>query len=290
MENIRLLLLNQNFRFIRHDISQPLDLKAIAEIADFKIEFQGLQEIYNLACPTSAKNFDQMVVETLDANSLGMKNVLELARQYQAKLLHLSSAVVYGPRENEQTTFAEDYQGKVNFTSPRACYDEGKRFAESMAITYRDFYKLPIKIARVFRTYGPRMLLDDGQMIPDFIVNALDNKDLVIFGNDNFTTTLAYAADIVDGLQKIMESDKNDIYNLGSEVDYRLSDVVKMIIEMTGSQSRVVYKDPLLFMTQLGRPDISKAKRELGWFPVTSLQYGLKSTIEYTKANKILSR
>jgi nucleoside-diphosphate-sugar epimerase len=163
-----------------------------------------------------------------------MKNVIGVGATISGKNYASILGGVYGPRENEQTTFAEDYHGKVNFTSPRACYDEGKRFAESMAITYRDFYKLPIKIARVFRTYGPRMLLDDGQMIPDFIVNALDNKDLVIFGNDNFTTTLAYAADIVDGLQKIMESDKNDIYNLGSEVDYRLSDVVKMIIEMTG--------------------------------------------------------
>jgi len=288
VENIRFLMQNPNFRFIRHDIAEPLDLVNIAEVQEFKLAFQGIQEVYNLACPTSAKNFDQTVIQTLDANSLGMKNVLEVVRQYQAKLVHLSSAVVYGPRTDEQVVFTEDYKGVVDFTSPRACYDEGKRFAETMATTYRDFYKLPIKIARVFRTYGPKMLLNDGQMIPDFIMDALDNKDLLIYGDENFMTTLIYVADAVDGLIKIMESDKNDIYNLGSEVDYRLSEVAQSIIEMTGSQSKIVYKEPLLFMTQLGKPDISKLKKELGWFPVTSLQHGLKSTVEYTKANKIL--
>lgn len=288
VENIRLLMQHENFRFIRHDISQPLDLATIADLADFKIEWQGIQEIYNLACPTSARNFDQMVINTLDANSLGIKNVLELAKKYEAKLLHLSSAVVYGPRQDDKYKFLETDKGVVDFTSPRSCYDEGKRFAETMCITYRDYFNLPIKIARTFRTYGPKMLLNDGQMIPDFIVNALDNKDLVIYGDENFTTTLLHVSDCVDGMIKIMESDKNEIFNIGSDVDYRLSEVAQKIIDLTASQSKIVYKDPLVFMTALGRPDIEKAKKLLGWFPVTNLDMGLESTVEYAKANKRL--
>ncbi|MFW0862373.1 MAG: GDP-mannose 4,6-dehydratase [Candidatus Komeilibacteria bacterium] len=288
VENIRLLMQNPNFKFVRHDISQSLDLKAIPELADFKIEWQGVQEVYNLACPTSAKNFDAMVIDTLDANSLAVKNILEIVKEYEAKLVHLSSAVVYGPRQEGVDKFVEADQGIVDFTSPRACYDEGKRFAETMCTTYRDHFNLPIKIARIFRTYGPKMLLNDGQMVPDFIVNALSNKDLVIYGDENFTTTLLYIGDAVDALMKIMESDKNEVFNVGSDVDYQLSIVAQKIIDMTASQSKIVYKKPLMFMTELGKPDIAKAKKHLGWFPVTNLDMGLEKAIEYARANERL--
>ena len=288
VENISLLMQNANFKFIRHDISQPLDLLTIRELADFKIEWQGIQEIYNLACPTSAKNFDNLVINTLDANSLAMKNVLEMVKQYEAKFLQLSSAVVYGSRRDDKMKFLETDNGVVDFTSPRACYDEGKRFSETMCFTYRDRFNLPIKIARIFRTYGPKMLLNDGQMIPDFIVNALENKELVIYGDANFTTTLLYIDDVIDGLIKIMEADKNEVFNIGSDVDYKLSDVAQKIIDMTVSQSKIVYKEPLMFMTALGKPDISKAKKLLGWFPVTGLDMGLEKAVEYARANKRL--
>ncbi|MCR4279930.1 MAG: GDP-mannose 4,6-dehydratase [Candidatus Komeilibacteria bacterium] len=288
VDNIRFLMQLPNFRFIKHDITQPLNLEEILDLADFKIEFQGIQEIYNLACPTSAKNFDSLVIHTLDANSLGMKNILEMTRLYEAKLLHFSSAVVYGSRPDNEETFPEDYNGLVDFVSPRACYDEGKRFAETMAVTYRNFYDLSISIARVFRTYGPKMPLNDGQMIPDFIVNALDNKDLIIYGDDKFTTSLTYVDDIVDGLFKIVEQDTPGIFNLGSDRSYRLGEVAQKIIALTNSQSKIIFKDPLRFMTPLGNPDISKARRELQWFPVIDLEEGLAKTIDYTKANKLI--
>ncbi|PIZ99821.1 MAG: NAD-dependent dehydratase, partial [Candidatus Komeilibacteria bacterium CG_4_10_14_0_2_um_filter_37_10] len=215
-------------------------------------------------------------------------NILELVKKYQAKFVHASSAVVYGPRQDEFTNLAENYLGVVDFTSPRSSYDEGKRFAETMCINYRNFYKLPIKIARVFRTYGPRMLLNDGQMIPDFIVNALENKDLVIYGNANFSTSLAYISDVIDGLVRLMDSSHEDIYNIGSDVEFKLEDVAKSIIKMTDSHSSIIFKDPLAFITPLSVPDISKIRNDLDWFPITKLEEGLEKTIEYTKANKIL--
>ncbi|MBL7022288.1 GDP-mannose 4,6-dehydratase [Patescibacteria group bacterium] len=288
VDNIRMLMQNDNFKFVRHDISQPIDLKTMAELADFKIEWQGIQEVYNFACPTSAKNFDDLVINTLDANSLAIKNILEIAKEYEAKLLHLSSAVVYGPRQSGNALIKEEDQGIVDFTTPRACYDEGKRFAETMCTTYRDHYDLPVKIARTFRIYGPKMLLNDGQMIPDFIVNALEGKDLTIYGDENFTTTLLFVDDAVDALIKIMESDKNEVYNVGSDVDYKLADVAQKIMDMTASKSKIVHKEPLMFMTELGKPDISKAKKHLGWFPVSTLDIGLQKTIEFARANKRL--
>lgn len=288
VDNIRNLMQNPNFEFIKHDFSKPFDFENQQELKKFKVEFQGIQEIYNLACPTSVNKFKDLSIAILDANSLMMKNVLETTKKYNSRLVHLSSSVVYGPRKDETKFYLENDSGDVDFTSERSCYDEGKRFAETMALTYQRHYELSIRIARVFRTYGPRMLLNDGQMIPDFIINALDNKDIIIYGDQKFTTTLAYISDIVDGLIKIMEGDKNEIYNLGSDVIYTLEDVAKLVIQMTGSKSGIKYQDPKLFMTPLGKPDIKKVKQDLGWFPVTSLKHGLEKTIDYTRANKIL--
>lgn len=285
VENIRFLMQSPNFVFINHDITQPLDLLQIPDVQKFKIEFQGIQQIYNLACPTSVKNFDDLVIQTLDANSLGMKNILEMTRKFQAALLHFSSSVVYGPRQVDNEHWDENFVGQVDFTSPRACYDEGKRWAETMALTYRDYYQLPIKIARVFRTYGPRMPLHDGQMIPDFIMNALDNKDLVIYGDKNFNTTLVYVDDVVDALLKIMNSSENDIFNVGSDVDYTLTAVAEKVLAMTGAKVKITYQDWLPFMTPLGKPNISKIRNKLGWFPVINLEQGLTKTIEYARAN-----
>ncbi|MFH1667666.1 MAG: GDP-mannose 4,6-dehydratase [Candidatus Komeilibacteria bacterium] len=290
VDNIRNLMQNPNFKFIKHDIKEPIDLASQPDLQKFKVEFQGIQEIYNLACPTSVNRFEELAIDILDANSLIMKNVLEMTKQYQAKFVQFSSSVVYGPRRDEAKFYSENEHGDVDFTDQRACYDEGKRFAETMAITYRDHFELPIRIARVFRTYGPRMLLNDGQMIPDFIIHALDNKDLIIYGDQSFTTTLAYVSDIVDGMIKVMEGEKNEIYNIGSDVVYTLEDVAKMVIQMTGSQSKIKYVDPLLFMTPLCKPDIKKVKQDLGWFPITSLKQGLAKTIDFARANKILSR
>ena len=285
-QNIDHLLRNPNFIFLKHDMTQPLNLDDFPELGKFKVKARGIAEIYNLACPTSAKQFEKHRIETAIANSAGTANALDLAVTYKAKFLHLSSSVVYGPRRDDGASFHENDIGRVNSLTPRACYDEGKRFAETLVYTYQFVHKLEAKIARVFTAYGPRMKLFDGQMVPDFIVSALNGEDLVIYGDKSFSRSLCYVSDIIDGLLRLMESAEAGPINLGSEDEYRLADVAATIIEMTGSKSKVVYHDPLEFMTPLGLPNISLAKERLGWLPVVRLEDGLRKTIDYTKAEK----
>lgn len=287
--NIDALLKNPDFEFIRHDLSVPFDPEAFPELARFKIKFQGIQEIYNLACPTSAKKFEQYKMQTLYANSLGMKNALDLAVRYGSRVVHTSTSVVYGPRPADGHLFKEEEFGAVDVLSPRACYDEGKRFAESSCVTYKQVHGLDVRIARIFRTYGPRMPLFDGQMISDFITNALDGKELEVFGDETFRTSLIYVADVVDGLMKMM-AHPTDIgpVNIGSDIDLPIVDVANRILEMTGSSSKIVFKGSLMFITQLGLPDLTKAKEELGWIPLVTLDEGLKRAIDYTIASKSL--
>ncbi len=285
LENIRWLLQNPNFEFIKHNLNEPLDLNSLPELKKFEVGVFGLQEIYNLACPTSARKFDALAVETALANSVLIKNVLELAIANDAKLVHASSAVVYGPRESNNY-ITEDYHGSVKIDGPRSCYDEGKRFAEAMIATYRNFYKKPFRVARIFRTYGPRLALNDGQMISDFILSALDNKDLVIYGGANFATSLCYVDDVVDGLIKLMKSDLAQAVNFGSNVDTLLTEVAQKIIAMTNSSSQIIFQGALEFITPLPLPDIDLAKVSLGWYPLTTLAKGLEKTLEYTRANK----
>ncbi len=287
--NIDHLLKNSDFEFIRHDLNTPFDPEVFPELARFKIKFQGLQEIYHLACPTSPKKFDQYRMQTLLANAFAMKHALDLAVRYRAKLLQASASVIYGPRPAENVSYREDHFGSVNLLSPRACYDEGKRYAETMCETYRQVHGIDVKIARIFRTYGPRMPLYDGQMVPDFITNALDSKELVIYGDETFRTSLVYVTDVVDGMMKLMHA-PTDIgpVNIGSDLDLPLTDVAQRIIEMTGSSSRITFEPPLLFMTPLGLPDITKAKETLGWLPLVRLDEGLKRAIDYTVAHKSL--
>jgi UDP-glucuronate decarboxylase len=287
--NIDTLLRHPDFEFIRHDINSPFDPEAFPELARFKVKFQGIQEIYHLACPTSPKKFEQYRMQTLYANSLGMKNALDLGVRYKAKVVHASTSTVYGPRPADGHFFKEDEFGSQDTLSPRACYDEGKRFAESCCITYKQVHGLDVRIARVFRTYGPRMPLFDGQMIPDFVTNALDGVDLEIFGDAKFNTSLVYVTDVVDGLIKLMASgDDIGPVNFGSDVDMPIVDVANRIIEMTGSTSKITFKPELLFMSQLGLPDLAKAKEKLGWVPLVTIDEGLKKAIDYTIANKTL--
>lgn len=289
VENINHLLKNADFEFIRQDINTPFDPDAFPELARFKIKFQGIQEIYHLACPTSPKKFDQYRMQTLYANSLGMKNALDVAVRYKARFLYTSTAVAYGPRPADGHFFKEEEFGTSDTLSPRACYDEGKRFGESFCQTYADVHGIDTRIARVFRTYGPRMPLFDGQMIPDFITSALDGKDLEIYGDETFRTSLVYVDDVVDGLHKLMNTaDPVKVVNIGSDMDILLSDVARRLTEMTGSRSKIVFKAPLLFMSELGLPDLTRAKERLGWIPLIGLDEGLKRTIEYAMAHKSL--
>ncbi len=285
-KNIDHLLANPNFRFIRHDITEPLNLENFSELDEFKIAFQGIQEIYHLACPTSPKKFEDHRKAILLANSYGVRNALEIAVKYNAKFLHVSSSVVYGPRRPDNPRVREDDPGIVSPISERSCYDEGKRYAETMVANYRAIHKLDTKIARVFRVYGPRMSLKQGHMLPDFVDAALDNKDLVIYGDENFSSSFCYVSDIIDGLVKLMASGLPGPINFGSDVDVPIVQVAQKIIDIIGSKSKIRFEGELLFMTPLCLPDITEARIELGWIPVVTLDSGLRKTIDDLRATK----
>lgn len=289
-KNIDHLLADPDFEFIRHDITEPIDLENLPELQKFKIQFQGIQEIYNLACPTSPKHFEKNKIASILANSYGVKNALDLAVKHEAKLLHFSSSVVYGPRRGDNSKIKEEDVGIVDFLSDRSSYDEGKRFAETIAVNYRNVYKIDAKIVRLFRAYGPRMKLNDGLMIPDFINNAMDNEDLAVLGDKNFSSSFCYISDVVDGCLKMMASDSAGPLNIGSDVDVNISELAGKIISMLNSKSNIAHKDGILFMTPLCLPDVSKARDELGWLPVITMEKGLEKTIEDLRASKGLKK
>lgn len=289
-KNIDNLLSHPDFHFIRHDMSEPIDLESFPELQEFKIEFQGIQEIYNLACPTAPIHFEKNRVENLLANSYAVKNALDLAVKYKAKFMQFSSSVVYGSRDSNNKLVSEENVGTVDMLSDRCSYDEGKRFAESMVKTYKDVYGIDAKIIRMFRAYGPRMPLDQGHMLPDFISNALDNEDLVIYGDTSFSSSFCYITDCLDAVFKMMQSDLFGPINIGSDQDINVNDLANKIITMLGSKSKVAYAEKMLFMTPLKLPDISRARDQLGWMPLVSLDAGLEKTIADLRANKGVRR
>lgn len=241
-QNIKHLLQYPDFEFIKVDVNKPLDLESFDELEKFKIKFQGVQEIYHLACPTSPKDFEKLKMKSLWANSLSMLSTLDLAVKYHAKYVFASSSVVYGNATEKGESFSESYQGVVDHLSPRSCYDEGKRFAETCVETYRQVYGLDAKIARVFTTYGPHMKLFIGSLIPDFIISAIDGKDLVVYGDETLSMSLCYVSDMVDGIHRLMTADPEvKIVNLGDDQAIKIVDVANMIIQMTNSSYKVVF-------------------------------------------------
>ena len=286
VENIKHLLQKPNFRLLKYDINQSIDFSKFPELKDFQIELRGIQEIYHLACPTSIKNFDNSTVQILYTNIFGTINVLELAKFFKSKLLFTSSSVVYGLGGDDQ--IKETDLGSVDSIGPRACYDEGKRISETSISTYIKKYNLDAKIARIFRVYGPREMLFDGQMIPDFALQALNNKPLIIYGDEKFATSLCYIDDIIQGLVRIMDSKELGPFNLGDSHKYFVAKLAQQIIDLTGSSSSIKFKKSLSFMRPLGLPDTSLIKEKLEWFPVITLDTGLKKMIDYVKANRIL--
>ncbi len=290
--NIDHLLAEENFVFINHDINEVLDLESKDELKKFKIEFQGIQEIYNLACPMSPKNFLDNRLNTLRTNSVGILNILDMAVNYQAKFLHFSSSVVYGLRHDIEGGYRvkEEDLGKVDNLSSRSCYDEGKRFAETAVVNYRDSANLDTKIIRLFRVYGPRMELADDQMIPDFIDSALDNKDLVVLGDENFSSAFCYIEDVIDAVFKLMKSDISGPINIGSDIQVNLTNLALEIIKQTDSNSIIKYADSNMFMTELPIPDISLARKKLAWMPLVNLENGLKKTIFALQADRGLHK
>ena len=267
MTNIMPYLDNPNFKFIKHDITNPIDIE--------------IDEIYNLACPASPIHYQKDPIHTLKSSIFGIYNLAELAKKYNAKILQASTSEIYGnPLEHPQK---ESYFGNVNINGPRSCYDEGKRCAESILYEYNKQYNLQIRIARIFNTYGENMQKDDGRVISNFIIQSLKNEDITIYGDGTQTRSYCYVDDLIQGLIKLMNSNITTPTNLGNPIEYTILKTAKIIISKTNSKSKIIYKDLPKDDPIKRKPDISKAKKELNWEPKISLNEGLDKTIAYFK-------
>ena len=270
-KNIGHLNASKNFKFVNHDISKHI---AIDEPLDYVLHF---------ASPASPVDYQKIPIQTLKAGSLGTHNTLGLALAKKAKYMIASTSEVYGdPQVNPQK---EDYWGNVNPVGPRGCYDEAKRFAEALVMAYHRIHKVDVRIARIFNTYGPRMRKDDGRVVPNFINQALNNKPITVYGSGKQTRSFCYISDLIDGIYKLMASDINDPVNLGNPEEHTILEFAEIIKELTKSKSKIIFKELPVDDPHIRCPDISKAKSELGWKPATSLEKGIRKTIDYFKRN-----
>lgn len=266
-KNIADLFDSRRFEFMRHDIVFPLH----AEV----------DQVFNLACPASPVHYQHNPIKTIKANVLGTVNMLGLAKRVGARFFQASTSEVYGdPLEHPQ---AESYRGNVNPIGPRACYDEGKRCAETLCFDYHRQHGVEIKVARIFNTYGPAMNPDDGRVVSNFIVQALRGKDITIYGDGSQTRSFCYADDLIRGFRLLMESDVGFLgpCNLGNPGEFTIEQLALKVIELTGTKSKLV-RQPLPEDDPMQRrPDISEAQNRLGWQPEVQLQQGLERTIAY---------
>ena len=265
--NIAHLMSNANFELLRHDITFPL--------------YVEIDEIYNLACPASPIHYQYNPVQTVKTSVHGSINMLGLAKRTGAKILHASTSEIYGDPEIHPQV--ESYWGNVNPLGPRACYDESKRCSETLYMSYFTQKNVEVKIARIFNTYGPRMHPDDGRVISNFIIQALQNSDITIYGKGKQTRSFCYIDDLIEGLVKLMDMpyEFTGPVNLGNPVEISILELANMIKDLTGSSSQIVFKvlpqdDPLRRC-----PDISLARSKLSWVPKVSIEEGLKETISY---------
>jgi len=268
-QNIVHLLDNPYLEVIRHDITMP-----------FYIE---VDEIYNLACPASPIQYQVNPIKTIKTSVAGALNMLGLAKRIRAKILQASTSEVYGdPLVHPQT---EDYWGHVNPIGSRACYDEGKRCAEALFVNYHRQNNVRIKIARIFNTYGPRMDPHDGRVISNFVVQALKGKDITIYGEGTQTRSFCYADDMVDGFIRLMGTPDPFIgpVNIGNPGEFTILELADKVLELTGSKSRIVFQELPEDDPAKRQPDITLARKELGWDPKVKLEEGLTRTIEYFK-------
>ncbi len=266
-ENVYHLMDNKRFELIRHDIINPLLVET--------------DEIYNLACPASPVHYQYNPIKTVKTNVLGTINMLGMAKRVKARILQASTSEVYGdPLEHPQK---ETYKGNVNTVGIRSCYDEGKRIAETLFMDYHRQNKVDIKIVRIFNTYGPRMSIQDGRVVSNFIVQALRGENISIYGDGSQTRSFCYVSDLVDGLIKMMNSEKGFTgpVNLGNDLEMPVLEIAKKILDLTGSSSKLTFH-PLPDDDPIKRkPDITLAGEKLNWKPTVSLEKGLKETIAY---------
>ena len=269
--NVAHLLGNPNFELIRHDVTHPLWLE--------------VDEIYNLACPAAPGHYQYNPIKTMKTSVIGAINILGMAKRCNAKVLQASTSEIYGDPEVHPQV--ESYRGSVNCLGPRACYDEGKRAAETLFMDYHRMHKLNIRIVRIFNTYGPRMHPFDGRVVSNFIRQALDNKDITMFGDGTQTRAFCYRDDLVEGLIRMMNApdDFTGPVNIGNPGEFTIMELAKLIVEIAGSKSKVGTGKPLPPDDPKQRqPDISLARAKLGWEPKVPLREGLAKTIEWFRS------
>jgi UDP-glucuronate decarboxylase len=268
-ENVRHLIGHPRFELIRHDIVHPLYVEA--------------DRIFNLACPASPEAYQFNPIKTIKTSTVGMVNIMGLAKRCGARVLHASTSEVYGdPLVHPQT---EDYWGHVNPIGPRSCYDEGKRIAESLMVNYHQEHGTEIRIIRIFNTYGPRMAPDDGRVVSNFIMQALKGEDLTVYGDGLQTRSFCYCDDLIAGMMKLMDQDDHTgPINIGNPVENTMLELAEAVIKVTGSRSKVVHMPLPKDDPKKRCPDITKARTLLGWEPKVRLAEGLKSTMEWYKS------
>jgi UDP-glucuronate decarboxylase len=265
--NIIHLMDNHRFELVRHDITQPILLE--------------VDRIYNLACPASPIHYQYNPVKTTKTSVMGTINMLGLAKRVKARILQASTSEVYGdPQVHPQT---EEYWGNVNTIGPRSCYDEGKRVAETLMMDYYRQNSVDIRIIRIFNTYGPRMAENDGRVVSNFILQALRNEDITVYGDGSQTRSFCYVSDLVEGMVRMMENDQDFIgpVNLGNPTENSILEFAELIIGLTGSRSRIIFTHLPQDDPKQRQPDISLARNKLGWEPVVDVESGIKKTIAY---------
>ena len=267
IKNIKHNLQNKRFEFIKHDVTKPLKISG-------RIDY-----VLHFASPASPVDYMNYPLETLDVGSIGTKNLLELAKKKKAKFLLASTSEVYGdPKVSPQS---EEYFGNVNPVGPRSVYDEAKRFAEALTSAYIREKLVDARIVRIFNTYGPRMGLDDGRVVPNFIKQALTGQPLTVYGDGSQTRSFCYVSDMVSGIYKLMYTKTAGPINIGNPKELKVNEFANVILKLTGSRSKIVYKPLPQDDPKQRRPDISKAKKELGWAPEVDLEEGLRKTIAW---------
>ncbi len=267
-KNIEHLLTNENFHFVEHDIVNKINLE------------EKFDQIYNLACPASPVWYQKDPIQTVRTNTEGVINILELARKNNARILQSSTSEVYGdPIEHPQK---ESYKGNVNTLGPRACYDEGKRLAETLFMDYHRTYGVDVRIIRIFNTYGPKMAVDDGRVVSNFIIEALKGEPITIYGKGGQTRSFQFVSDLLAGMTSVMNTENiTGPINLGNPNEFTIKELAEKVLELTHSKSQLIYSDLPIDDPKQRQPDITLAKKELGWEPKIQLNEGLEKTIEY---------
>ena len=270
LDNIDSFIGNNNFEFVNHDITKPYYR-------------DNIDEIYNLACPASPIHYQSNPIKTVKTCTIGVINMLGLAKKNNAKILQASTSEVYGDPEIHPQK--EDYNGNVNTLGYRSCYDEGKRCPETLFMYYRREHNLNIRIVRIFNTYGPNMTKNDGRVVSNFILQALKGEDITVYGDGSQTRSFQFIDDLVNGLIKMMNSDSVGPINLGNPIELSMKDLATMVIRLTNSSSNIIYEDLPEDDPKRRRPDISLAKSILDWSPIIDLETGLQKTINYFTSN-----